>query len=84
MDSGIKTRGDSDVMLLPVLSGYRDNQTKKLIFIENYAFALHSKSEQNESPSDFAIAIPKALISSVRLFDLDVFAESFDGDLPPE
>ena len=80
LDSGITTSGDSDVSVLPVMSGYRDKDTKDLQITVFYDDML---SDRDGRPlEDFMIALPKNQVLSARLFDLDIYVRRFGGKLP--
>ena len=53
-------RGDQgDLLIVPVLSGYRDTATRQLKITADYASVLRHKLDQSDlKPSDFRVAIP--------------------------
>ena len=79
LDSGITTSGDSDVSVLPIMSGYRDKDTKDLRITVHYANVLSAR--KGRSLEDFLVALPKDQVLSARLFDLDVYLTGFDGQI---
>ncbi len=74
--SGITSTEDSDIMLIPFWSGYRDKDTRELVITTSYSSVLR-KAFQNEFKNvnygDFRICLPMSEIVSVRKFDFDVF-----------
>ena len=85
-DKGENTEIDVDVGLVPVLSGYRDNETHELIIATNYSAVVKQCGEPSGpfahvSPEQLKVLIPIREIVSARHFDLAV-AEYF-GQLVP-
>ena len=80
-ESGIMSHGESDIALVPIISGYRHKDTQELKITFNYAPMIR-KSLNNQSTAsklqfdDFQIIIPMAEIISARIFDLDVYENS--------
>lgn len=69
-ESGVDVRVDCDVVLIPVMSGYRDRETREVVFTTNYAELLSSwKSDRDE----FQIVLPGDEIASVRHFDPEAY-----------
>ena len=74
----VKTRIiDVDVGLVPVLSGYRDNETRELIITTNYSAIVKQCGEPcgpfaQVSPERLKVLIPIREIVSARHFDLAV------------
>ena len=65
-DSGAINDGETDISLIPVASGYRDQDTQELHITTNYAPVI---KKAFFSYTDFRIVIPMSEIVSVRLFD---------------
>ena len=84
LESGIKRQqGEPDVALIPVSSGYRDQETRELAITTDYSpvidLALESWGLNDE---DFRIVIPMSQIVSARLFfpeAYELFQEGPDG-----
>ena len=69
-ESGVDVRVDCDVILIPVMSGYRDKRTRKVVFTTNYADLLSGwVGEWNE----FQIVLPADEIASVRHFNPEAY-----------
>ena len=72
IEGGIIQRDESDVALIPVLSGYRDNDTKELEITTNYAPVIRKwlgeNDTSNSSENDFEIVFPISEIVSARIF----------------
>jgi len=69
-ESGFDVRVDCDVILIPVMSGYRDKETRKVVFTTNYADLLSSwDGEWNE----FQVVLPADDIASVRHFNPEAY-----------
>ena len=79
-ESGITSLGESDVSLIPIVSGYRSDDTKELTITTNYAPAISSLVDKDGSAEGtkqvfeyFRIVIPLSEIVSARQFDLDLY-----------
>ena len=57
---------EQDVALLPVLSGYRNTKTKRLVLTKNYA------ASRPRSLEDYAVVLPTNEVVSVCRFDVSV------------
>ena len=57
-----------DVAVIPMRSGYRDDETKTLAFTTNYAEVIVSRLDEL-APEDFKVALPLRDIASARRFD---------------
>lgn len=71
VEGGVIRRDESDVALIPILSGYRDNDTKKLNITTDYASVIHEWLRENQPDSsgrDFRIVFPISEIISARIF----------------
>ena len=64
--------GDTDVCLIPALSGYRDAATRDLVITTNYLPLLEPSRR-----ADLRVAIPMSGIASVRPFDIEMYEEQF-------
>lgn len=63
---------DSDVAVIPLLSGYRDAGTRELRITTNY-FPVLNQFREDGRLHDLRIAIPLSEIVSVRPFDLELY-----------
>ena len=81
-ESGVGIGGDTDVILVPVWSGFRDRYTQDLEIITDYNPILDEYVD-SESPQlsyeDFRIVIPIAEIVSARFFLPAVYVQ-FQGE----
>ncbi len=83
LNSGITTGGESDVSLIPTVSGYRDEHTRELVFTTFYGDVFDDWLSSRRSAKDqrtaeeiadcFTIVIPKSEVLSVRLFDMRMY-----------
>ena len=75
LDSGLLIQGESDISLVPILSGYRHSDTQELKITTNYATAILQSFEAKSETSyeDLQIVIPFSEIASIRLFVLEIF-----------
>ncbi len=69
--SGIERSGESDVTLIPMASGYRNNETRELEITTNYAPVIRESIQESSDIvyEDFRIVIPRSEIVSARIFD---------------
>lgn len=80
--------GDSfEVALIPVLSGYRQAETRKLEFTTDYWEAYFESAKEGSSlshlsPDEFLLVIPRREIISARQFDPDAY--NFFNRIPGE
>jgi hypothetical protein len=70
------------VKILPVASGYRDNEDKRLKFTTAYSNIYERMLENHPSvahvqPSDFEIVIPYREIESANIFDPQIYNSFF-------
>lgn len=92
-----RLREPSHVVLLPVLSGYRDPQDMKLYWRTDYSKTYLEMAEKGSTkapendPSSFELVIPLDTICSAAFFDLAIWNEHFApdrrtgaGPAPPE
>jgi hypothetical protein len=61
--------------VLPLWGGYRDKDTKGVVFTTDYAAIYESIPEERRA--DFQLVIPAETVTSATLFDRDVWAEHF-------
>ena len=71
-------RDDGDVALIPIASGYRDKDSRKLVITTNYAPAIKDQLS-GLALDDLKVAFPMRDIVSARLFDQKLYA-SFLND----
>ena len=65
-ESGVDVRVDCDVILIPIMSGYRETNTRELKFTTNYANVF---SNWEGNLDDFQVVLPATEIMSARHFD---------------
>ena len=65
---------DSDVLLIPVLSGYRDPETRRLRLPTNY-FPTLERLGRDGMTRALPIAVPLSEVVSARPFDLEIWDE---------
>ena len=80
-DSGVTThRTDPNITLIPMISGYRDPETRELRLTTSYGERIAEfLSKENRQKSlwkfeDFQVALPFSEIVSARLFDPEVYS----------
>lgn len=75
IESQFAWQDDSDVALIPIASGYRDKDTKKLVITTNYSSIINEVSTEDEDREiyDFRLVIPMSEIVSAGFFDEDVY-----------
>lgn len=76
VEGGVIRRDESDVALLPIASGYRDNDTKELKITTYYAPVIQEWLAENTpdtSGSDFEIVFPISEVVSARIFLPEAF-----------
>lgn len=75
-ESGVAADGDSDIALIPLVSGYRRDDTKELVLTTHYATAL-DMCLQDKLPGlkldDFQVVLPRAEIASARAFNTQAY-----------
>ena len=77
----ITKRGQSNVTLVPVASGYRSEDTLELHITTDYAPIIDKMIENDPDPEilrDFNVVIPRSEVSSVRIFDPEAY-QLFQG-----
>lgn len=69
-------RDDGDVAIIPVASGYRDNETQALVMTTNYAPAINSLPDRKLE--SLKVAFPMRDVVSARLFDHALYVTFLD------
>ncbi|MYD93599.1 MAG: hypothetical protein F4Y02_07900 [Chloroflexi bacterium] len=70
-------RDGGDVALIPIASGYRDNDSRNLVMTTNYAPAIEDQLS-DLALDDLKVAFPMRDIVSARLFDQELYASFLD------
>ena len=70
-------RDGGDVALIPIASGYRDNDSRDLVMTTNYAPAIEDQLF-DLALDDLKVAFPMCDIVSARLFDQKLYASFLD------
>ena len=73
---------ESDIALVPLLSGYRDKNTRELFFTTNYTDVISeftNRESDKRKYDDFRIVVRMSEITSARFFDLEVY-KKFESD----
>ena len=84
LESGIGTNSESDVALIPIYSGYRDEKTLNLNIEIDYLsviweFLEYDKDQSSDDDADrwiseeFRVVIPVTEVVSARLFDEELY-----------
>lgn len=80
----ITKRGQSDVTLIPMASGYRSEDTLELHITTHYASIIDKWMEQGDNDiRDFRVVIPRSEVCSARIFDPEaylLFQQSINGE----
>lgn len=77
--------GQQYLRILPLLSGYRDQQTQVVNFMTDYLFVMNRMNNATTSdfdhlsPRDFEVVIPSSEISSAHFFDLVAYNHFQEG-----
>ena len=66
-------RGESDVALIPLWSGYRNKDTCELAITTNYAPLIQSRLTASSALGDCRVVIPKSELISARFFDINLY-----------
>ena len=75
---------DSDIALIPVLSGYRDKDTQELKITTRYSGMIsRAISDYDLGLSYFRVVVPMSEVVSARIFDFDVASLSRSLQTPP-
>ena len=70
VDSGITVaQQEPDISLIPVLSGYRDSNTRKLVITKDYTPT--DPDGRNPADGEFLVVVPAHRVEFARLIDLD-------------
>ena len=72
----VARKDDGDLVVVPILSGYRDERRRELELTVNYAPVLRKQlldPNVDFEPEDFRVAIPMREVLSARLFDREAF-----------
>ena len=75
LNTGLGVNSESDIAIIPALSGYRSHDTHELEITTNYAPVLLEfleRGQRLEDLRDFRIIVPLSEVVSARLFDEDV------------
>lgn len=78
--SDMRTVDDTDVSIVPFLSGYRDPKTKELKITTEYwkvveQCFVEDGPLEHLTPEDFKVVLPRREIASARGFDLGAYEE---------
>lgn len=73
--SRLATQSEVDLVLVPIVSGYRKTETRELEITTHYSSIIE---EFDKNIEDFRIVIPMSEIVSARLFDREVYARFQD------
>ena len=71
-------RDGGDIALIPIASGYRDNDSRDLVMTTNYAPAIKDQLSER-AVDDLRVAFPMRDIASARLFDQQLYASFLDA-----
>lgn len=72
--------GMNHILLLPAVSGYRDEKTMEVEFTTNYVRLWAPKDEHSEPtvpPSEFVTVIPVNSVKSASMFDMEIYDAHF-------
>lgn len=82
LESGISTPSESDVSIVPIFSGHRDDE-QRLHLTTSYRDAILEAPRDDDVLYQFELVLAKNQIVSARRFDVDIFAARFGRPLPP-
>ena len=71
-------RDSGDVTLIPIASGYRDNDTRDLVLTTNYAPAINDQLTHH-TLDGLKVAFPMRDFVSARLFDQELYVSFLDA-----
>ena len=73
-ESGLTVTGESDIAIVPLASGYRDEK-KTLAITTHYASTVYELvyEKQRLSYDDFQVILPLKEVASARYFDTDAY-----------
>ena len=86
LNTGLEARSESDIALLPMLSGYRRQDTRELEITTYYVPVLQEFLNQPDPDvfyEDFRVIVPMAEVVSARLFDVDVYRRFQEAAMIP-
>ena len=69
-ESGVTAQGEADIGVIPVVSGFRNSETRELEITTNYLPTLQNTTLDIE---EYRVLIPLAEIASVRRFDPEAY-----------
>ena len=74
-ESGLTVSGESDIAIVPLASGYRDNEKKTLVVTTDYSETVYELVFENGTLSydDFQVILPLNEVASARYFDRDAY-----------
>ena len=74
-ETGIGRNADTDVILLPLLSGYRNKDTLALCLDTNYSPIIeeYMQTASTATPPDLTVVIPLTEVVTARLFDISLY-----------
>lgn len=80
-DTGIGGSHDADVAVVPMFSGYRDEDTLDLVVTLDYfpVIDMYLEEDPSRTKEDFRVVLPMNEIVSARLFDEDVYDHILTG-----
>lgn len=81
VESGISTPSESDVSIVPIFSGHRDDE-QRLHLTTSYRDAILKVPRDDDVLYQFELVLDKSQIVSARRFDVDTFAAGFGRPLP--
>ena len=81
LESGISTPSESDVSIVPIFSGYRDDE-QQLQLTTSYMDAILKVPPKDDFLYEFELVLSKSQIASARRFDVAIFADNFGCPLP--
>ena len=75
LESGLGRQGQSDISIIPLASGYRDQNTQELNITTHYAPVVDRLVREGSLIpfGDFQIVIPMSEIVSARIFHLEAY-----------
>ena len=79
LESGISTHSESDVSIVPVFSGHRDDEQQLQLTTSYLDVILET---EDDLLYKLELVLSKSQLASARRFDIDIFAESFGRPLP--
>ena len=71
-------RDGGDIALIPIASGYRDNESRDLVMTTNYAPAIEDQLS-DRALDGLRVAFPMRDVASARLFDQQLYASFLDA-----